>query len=298
MFFSRIRIKPDVRDLHLLISGNGYGAHQLLWKLFSASEAGRAFLFREEIAREQITFHKGVRGEPVFYTVSESKPLAEHPFFAVESKPYLPRLVNGDRLAFRLRANPTIARETEGRKHSTRHDVVMDAQYHLLREIAAELGVAAAGDKSVMKGQILSAWRRSDPGRIIENLQRIIGENDGFTNMAVSTANQPKLLDVAMKARINKSLETWLIEKGKRLGFAVVRDVHRGRLKFQAEGYQWHPLPKKGRGAGFSSVDFEGEVEVVDSGAFAKALFAGIGPSKSFGCGLMLVRRVLPTTDP
>ena len=49
-------------------------------------------------------------------------------------KPYAPRLAVGDRLAFRLRANPTIARKEEGKKNSPRHDVVMDAQYQLLRE--------------------------------------------------------------------------------------------------------------------------------------------------------------------
>jgi len=61
---------------------------------------------------------------------------------------------------------------------------------------------------------------------------------------------------------------------------------------FQAEGYRWHALPKKGRSAGFSSVDFDGEVEVTDQNLFVNALFAGIGPAKGFGCGLMLVRRV------
>ena len=72
----------------------------------------------------------------------------------------------------------------------------------------------------------------------------------------------------------------------------MVRDDSKGRLKFQAEGYQWHALPRKGRDAGFSSVDFEGEIEVTDADLFTKALFDGIGPAKGFGCGLMFVRRI------
>lgn len=51
-------------------------------------------------------------------------------------------------------------------------------------------------------------------------------------------------------------------------------------------------LPRKGKTAGFSSVDFEGEIEVVDAELLSKGLFDGIGPSKAFGCGLLLVRRV------
>ena len=122
MYFSRIRIRPDVRDLHLLVSGNGYGAHQLLWKLFPGDDK-RSFIFREEVAREQMPFHKGVKGEPVFYLVSGSQPIADHPIFAVESKTYAPKLSNGERLAFRLRANPTIARKEEIGRASCRERV-------------------------------------------------------------------------------------------------------------------------------------------------------------------------------
>ena len=292
MFFSRVRIRPDVRDLHLLVSGNGYGAHQLLWKLFPGEEK-RSFLFREEIAREQIPFHKGVKGEPLFYLVSESQPISNHPIFAVDSKSYAPKLVSGERLAFRLRANPTIARKEEGKKNSPRHDVVMDAQYHLLREIAADMAISASGDKSKIKKSIIDAWRQSANSRgIEEKLRGIIAENERYADVSSNTLKPFELLDLALKARMDKALETWFAGKCERLGFRMVRDDLKGRLKFQAEGYQWHALTKKGRDAGFSSVDFEGEVEVTDMELFAKSLFNGIGPAKGFGCGLMLVRRV------
>lgn len=293
MYFSRIRIRSDVRDLHLLVSSNVYGAHQLLWKLFPAGDSGRAFLFREEIGREQLPFHKGVKGEPVFYTVSAAKPLSDHPIFAVDSKQYAPQLENGDRLAFRLRANPTIARKTDGKKNSIRHDVVMDAQFHLLRELAGDVGVVVAGDKSKIKREVLAAWRHSPTAHVVKDkLLHTIADNERFAERVRDTMNPERLLDLALKARMNKALEEWFSDKGDRLGFTVVRDDNLNRLKFQAEGYQWHALPKKGKTAGFSSVDFEGEIEVTDSALFSEALIDGIGPAKGFGCGLMLVRRV------
>lgn len=292
MYFSRIRIRPDLRDLHLLVSGNGYGAHQLLWKLFPDDEL-RSFLFREEVAREQIPFHKGVKGEPIFYLVSGSRPVTDHPLFAVESKSYAPRLADGERLVFRLRANPTIARKEEGKKNSPRHDVVMDAQYHLLREIAVEMAVPANGEKSMVRKRIIEAWRQvSNPLSIEGKLRGIISENERYAGARINAMKPFELLDLALKARMDKALETWLVGRSERLGFVIARDHSKGRLKFQAEGYQWHALPKKGKDAGFSSVDFEGEIEVTDAELFATALFDGIGPAKGFGCGLMLVRRV------
>ncbi|MDD2271964.1 MAG: type I-E CRISPR-associated protein Cas6/Cse3/CasE [Desulfuromonadaceae bacterium] len=291
MFFSRVRIRPDVRELHLLVSGNGYGAHQLLWKLFPGEEK-RSFLFREEIAREQIPFRKGVKGEPVFYTVSESQPISDHPLFVVDSKQYAPKIANGERLAFRLRANPTVARKEEGKKNSPRHDVVMDAQYHLLREIAADMSISTNGKKLEIKKRIIEAWRQiPNSQKIEEKLRGIIDENERYVDVPTSILKPVELLDLAFKASMDKALETWFVGRCERLGFTMVRDGFNGHMKLQAEGYQWHALPKKGRDAGFSSVDFEGEVEVVDAGLFSKALFEGIGPAKGFGCGLMLVRR-------
>ncbi|MBU1566269.1 MAG: type I-E CRISPR-associated protein Cas6/Cse3/CasE [Proteobacteria bacterium] len=311
MYFSRIRVRPDVRDLHLLISGNGYGAHQLLWKLFPDDEQ-RPFLFREEVAREQIPFHKGVKGEPVFYMVSTTQPKSTHPVFSVESKPYAPRLAVGDHLGFKLRANPIqlakkertpqeIERWKKNRtehgfnnkevtKKRIRHDVVMDAQYHLLRDIAEKTGIAASGKKSLLKQQIIAEWQRApDLQSITDNLKGIIKSNERFAEVSLGSLHGAKLLDLCLKSNSDMHLETWLIDKSKSYGFVLVRD---NRLKFQAEAYQWHALPKKGKDAGFSSVDFEGEIEVTDTELFSKALFNGIGPAKGFGCGLMLVRRV------
>jgi CRISPR system Cascade subunit CasE len=283
----------------------------LLWKLFPG-EKQRPFLFREEVAREQIPFHKGVKGEPVFYVVSAAQPISTHPIFAVESKSYAPRLAVGDHLGFKLRANPVqLAKKErtpqeierwqrkrtehglenkEVTKKRIRHDVVMDAQYHLLREIADKIGIAATGKKSLLKQQIIAEWQSTrNLHAITDILKNIITSNERFAEKSTEFLHGAKLLDLCLKSKADKQLETWLMDKGKSHGFVLVRD---NRLKFQAEAYQWHALSKKGKNAGFSSVDFEGEIEVTDTELFSEALINGIGPAKGFGCGLMLIRRV------
>ncbi|MGH8457964.1 MAG: type I-E CRISPR-associated protein Cas6/Cse3/CasE [Nevskiales bacterium] len=42
----------------------------------------------------------------------------------------------------------------------------------------------------------------------------------------------------------------------------------------------------------YSTVDFSGVLTIVNPESFGKALFAGIGCAKAFGCGLMLVKLV------
>lgn len=293
MYFSRVRVKPDIRELSYLqyiLRGNGYGVHQLLFDLFPVHS--ERILFREEIAREQIPHYRGARGEPIYYIVSKSQPTKENPLLAVESKPYEPRLISGDHLSFKLRANPVVARKEAGKENSVRHDVVMDAQYHLLRELARSAGVDDVGEKSDLKQRVLSAWLVSKNEGVKGRLERTVEGNERYKTLLEQRLPPAKLLDLALKAAADSALEKWLTEKGATNGFTVTRDNKRKLLRFQAEGYRWHALSKKGRTAGFSSVDFDGEIEVSDPDLLTKALFSGIGPAKGFGCGLMMVKRV------
>jgi CRISPR system Cascade subunit CasE len=122
MYFSRVELCHDLSTASLigqLMSGNIYAAHQLLWKLFpSDPDAERDFLFRQEVGG----------GWPIFYLISRRKPQTVDIFSEVACKEYKPVLRVGEQLAFTLRANPVVARKTEGRKHSVRHDVWMDAK--------------------------------------------------------------------------------------------------------------------------------------------------------------------------
>ncbi|HOH80464.1 MAG TPA: type I-E CRISPR-associated protein Cas6/Cse3/CasE [Methanoregulaceae archaeon] len=293
MFFSRVRVKPNISELsnfHNLLRGNGYGTHQILFDLFPESQ-GR-FLFREEIAGEQLPYHKGARGEPIYYVVSKDTPIKETPLLAAETKSYEPLLNAGDRLSFKLRANPVVARKVSENAKSVRHDVVMNAQQCLLYELARYAGVGDLGKKSDLKRQILANWLVSKNQKISEKIKQTINVNECYREFLDQRLPDEKLFELALKAVSASALEEWMTRKGVANGFKLVRDEKRGTLRFQAEGYRWHALPQKGRTAGFSCVDFEGLVEVTDPKLFVNSLFKGIGPAKGFGCGLMLVKRV------
>jgi len=287
-------VSPDIRELsHLqhVLRGNGYGVHQLLWDLFPG-EKERPFLFREEIAKEQLPLHKGARGEPIYYLVSHHEPKAGNPLFIVDSKPYAPRIAIGERLSFKLRANPTVARKRIGKKNSVRHDVVMDAQHRYLRELAHLAGVQETGKKADLKDRIFSSLIMSKNSDITAKLEETLKTSERYRGFLEQKYKPENLIHLALNAASDLALEAWLTDKGEKNGFIVTRDEEKERLKFQAEGYRWHALPQKGKSAGFSSVDFEGEIEVTDSERFGNALITGIGPAKGFGCGLMLVRRI------
>jgi CRISPR system Cascade subunit CasE len=100
-----------------------YADHQWLWRLFPAPPGTpREFLFRRSQAD----------GLPRFHVVSRRPPEPAGPAWEVRTLPYAPRLVEGDRLAFELRANPCTRHGRDGK--SKRHDVVMEAKRHLQAE--------------------------------------------------------------------------------------------------------------------------------------------------------------------
>lgn len=324
MYFTRIRVKPNIQELshlHCLLRNNSYGVHQLLWDLMPRvkqdrkDDAQREFLFREEIAREQLPHYKGARGEPLYYVLSQNEPSKENPLLAVESKLYEPKIEAADRFSFKLRANPVQTlkearqsneieswhkkREQLGfkaknaTKKRIRHDVVMAAQSSLLRELSGYTKTEVTGKKSDLKKLVYATWITTGNEMVTSRLKESLQQNERYREFLEQHLSSPKLFDLAFKATMDLSLEKWLTEKGEEKGFKVVRDDKRKCLRFQAEGYRWNALPQKSRTAGFSSVDFEGVIEVTNPRTFVdECLFKGIGPAKGFGCGLMMVKRV------
>jgi CRISPR system Cascade subunit CasE len=81
--------------------------------------------------------------------------------------------------------------------------------------------------------------------------------------------------------------EDWLKKQGVRCGFQVNNLI--------VENHQFHKVrkPKDPNLRQFASIDFHGQIKVTDPQQFIDtALFFGLGRSKAFGCGLMLIRRV------
>jgi CRISPR system Cascade subunit CasE len=256
MYLSRIELTEAIADysqLGLLLKERSYGMHRLLWDLFKSKER---FLFREENTQEQIGSKRYL---PLYYVISTEKPASESPIFNIESRDFSPKLMPGDQLAFKLRANPTIARKQEGSKNSKRHDVVMDAQRQFLVSACKERGFPCAGKKS--------------------DLRELLLMHPDFSGYELR-----KKLAAELDKAIEAAAVEWLKKRGATHGYAL--------NTVEATGYRWNALPEKNRNAGFSSIDYEGVLTIEEPELFAQMLASGLGPSKAFGCGLMLIRRI------
>lgn len=124
-WLSRVTPHPRINHRQLVDDIGGldpYEQHQALWKLFNVAHEERTdraeFLFRAEQQN----------GLPVFYVLSRRQPQDQAGLWRVESKKYKPDIHAGDRLSFKLRVNPTVARPSAKGENSKRHDVVMDAK--------------------------------------------------------------------------------------------------------------------------------------------------------------------------
>jgi len=129
MFFSKVRILVHEMELgalsELVCGSDGYRLHQAIWKLFQdSSVTQRDFLYRYE----------NEEGEPVSYVVSKREPRPHKYSWEIRTKPYAPKVCEGERLAFSLRANPVRAGKSETDGKYARHDVVMAAKKRLKSE--------------------------------------------------------------------------------------------------------------------------------------------------------------------
>jgi CRISPR system Cascade subunit CasE len=206
----------------------------------------------------------------------------------VETRQYEPRLQQDEVLRFELRANPVVT------KNGKKHDIVMDAQQTLLKLLCEKLNLLpdlpGTPEKKAYKSALLSHG-----GQQLDNRLTAILENDcRYAERLGQKLTLREKLEWASRAEVDNTLDEWMTRQGKQNGFTIVKDNH-GNLKLQNSAYQWHALTgkaAKGEKSGFSAVDFTGDLVVADVEAFKKALFNGIGRSKAFGCGLMLVKRI------
>ena len=91
----------------------------------------------------------------------------------------------------------------------------------------------------------------------------------------------------SLPSLVQESCVQWLEQRAVKHGFMVTSDGVR------AGGYRENTsCASRGRVIRFRSVDFEGVLTVTDPVLFEQVLVKGIGRSKSFGCGLFLVKRV------
>lgn len=75
----------------------------------------------------------------------------------------------------------------------------------------------------------------------------------------------------------------WLAARAAPLGFEL--------LGLVVEGHHVVEMPRRGRSIRIAMLDYTGHLRITDIERFGQALREGIGPSKAFGCGLLLIRR-------
>ena len=83
-----------------------------------------------------------------------------------------------------------------------------------------------------------------------------------------------------------EAAQMWLNRQGENNGFSVG--------EFFVENHTFHKVrkPKDANTRQFTSLDFQGQLIVNAPDQFLRAMKNGLGRSKAFGCGLMLVKRI------
>jgi len=218
MYLSRIELMPgeSVRPEVACSIRDAYGAHQLLWTLFSdGPDRKRDFLFRVEAGGTGQT-------ESRFraWTLSERKPMPAAHGFRVETRTLDPVLAEGDRLHFSVRVNPTVRHAGDERPNPARHDVVQDAKVRL-RQSGGEVPRLSELVHSEVKGWLL---KREEAGgfQVEQGSLRVDGyrqhrfRRPGGKEVRLSTVEVEGVLVVREP---EKFLETWRRGLGPAKGF-------------------------------------------------------------------------------
>lgn len=75
----------------------------------------------------------------------------------------------------------------------------------------------------------------------------------------------------------------WLDKRAEAAGFDL--------LDARVDGHYLVDMPRKGRAIRIATLEYSGLLTIADLDRFTRALAEGIGPSKAFGCGMLLIRR-------
>lgn len=194
-------------------------------------------------------------GQTFYYVLSTLKPNLTHPFFTVQTKEFNPSFFDGQRLAFELRANP-VATLKDDKGKSSRHDVLMLAKKSIMVQgfddtYSIDQAMFEAGVDWITSKARMQAW-----GVVIHS------------NLELSAYTQHRL-------RRNKED----LDNQKNLN-----------NKNHADNQTNTTSNTKNKLIQFSSLDYEGALEIQDARLFYEQMIKGFGKQKAFGCGLMLVR--------
>ena len=219
----RLRHDPAAGALAPLLAEGGADdaprrGHHLIWSLFAdRKDRRRDFLWT-------------ATGPNAFAILSARAPDDRHNLFRIEnSEPFVPAVAAGDRMRFRLHANPVVSEPRNRRPYRMcKHDIVTNAL-------------------------------RAHPG-----------------------AERHRLFDETVRTRGF----SWLETQGRAKGFAV----EPGEVRIHS--YRRHEIKRPGRRTNnprYATLDFDGVLTVTNRSELLRAIAAGFGSSRTWGCGLMLI---------
>lgn len=138
------------------------------------------------------------------------------------------------------------------------------------------------GDRFVFKLTANTVVKRRENGRQVRHDVVMDRKHE------LRQAGQWPSSDISVEDLVRETGLDWLRPRAERAGFEfrdeeILIEAHR-QLDFRKK--------RNGREIRLSVMDFRGRLKVTDSDLFVETLSAGIGPAKSFGCGLLLIRPV------
>lgn len=151
------------------------------------------------------------------------------------------------------------------------------------REYAPRL---AAGDRlqfSLRVNPVITTTEDSQSRRhdvVMHAKKRLLRERGLSTWQEWHDSDKPLLANL-----VRETCASWLSSRAERLGCEFDCD------QLTVEGYQQHR--GKSDKVRFSTVDFSGTLTVMAPAEMIETLYRGVGHARAFGCGLLLVRRII-----
>jgi CRISPR system Cascade subunit CasE len=254
MYFSRVRLEEGNINLTLLkvLKGDMNAAHQIIWKLFPDKPEEK----RDFLFRQEFE--------------NEQLPISDTrrglPIFYVISK-RAPLAVKG---LLRVESKPYSPKLEVGTQLAFNIRVNPVVQQKVLRENLDEWLLARKK----------RGLKEKEPTQ--KRCYHDVLMDAKFKARAEGLKDSAEI-----QQRMNKAVIDWFTKKGSSCGFEI------SISNFEISAYCQHLLPKRGKkGIQFSSVDLSGLLRVTDQNLFSETLFKGIGHSKAFGCGMLMIRRV------
>jgi CRISPR system Cascade subunit CasE len=132
----------------------------------------------------------------------------------------------------------------------------------------------------IAAGELLRFDLRANPV-----VSRRVGEK-AYRHDVLMDAKKHAIHSAGRKDRMDAAALTWLMKRAPDWGLQVQES------SVLMDGYRQHALWGKRPNAGFSMLDYRGLAVVLNADLLHRALTHGVGHARSYGCGLLLVRRV------